>query len=108
MEFVKGMADRVVGNVEKVIIGKRDVVELTILALLCQGHILIEDVPGTGKTILARAVARSIGSVPAISNSVRFSRRITRSRSDLVTSATVRSRAIPHFSTRSSAKRRDR
>ncbi|GAB4425495.1 MAG: MoxR family ATPase [Anaerolineae bacterium] len=61
MQIVRGLADRVVGNVEKVIIGKRDVVELTMLALLCQGHILIEDVPGTGKTILARSVARSIG-----------------------------------------------
>ncbi len=61
MEAVKSLTNRVVGNVEKVIIGKRDVVELTMLALLCQGHILIEDVPGTGKTILARSVARSIG-----------------------------------------------
>jgi MoxR-like ATPase len=61
MDIVQSLAGRVISNVEKVIIGKRDVVELTLLALLCQGHILIEDVPGTGKTILARSVARSIG-----------------------------------------------
>jgi MoxR-like ATPase len=47
--------------VEKVIVGKRDVIELTLVALLCEGHILIEDVPGTGKTTLAKAVARSFG-----------------------------------------------
>ena len=61
MDIVRTFADNVIGNVNKVIIGKHDVVELTLLALLCQGHILIEDVPGTGKTILARAVAKSIG-----------------------------------------------
>jgi MoxR-like ATPase len=61
MDIVSSLTERVVNNVETVIMGKREVVELTLLALLCQGHILIEDVPGTGKTILARSVDKSIG-----------------------------------------------
>ncbi len=55
------IAERVVSNVEKVIIGKHREVELTLLALLCKGHILIEDVPGVGKTALAKTIARSLG-----------------------------------------------
>jgi len=53
--------DRVVRNVETVIVGKRHQIELLMTALLCQGHVLVEDVPGTGKTMLARATAVSLG-----------------------------------------------
>jgi MoxR-like ATPase len=55
--------DLIASNVEKVIQGKRDVVELALLALIAEGHVLVEDVPGVGKTQLAKSVARSIDSV---------------------------------------------
>lgn len=61
MQDVQVVAQRIVDNVEKVIVGKHDAVQLTIIALLCQGHLLIEDVPGTGKTVLAKSVAKSLG-----------------------------------------------
>jgi MoxR-like ATPase len=58
---VQEFSDRLVTNIEKVIVGKRETVEFAVITLLCQGHLLIEDVPGVGKTMLARSVARSIG-----------------------------------------------
>jgi MoxR-like ATPase len=58
---VKELTETIVDNVEKVIVGKRDTVELAMLVLLCEGHILIEDVPGVGKTMLARSLAVSLG-----------------------------------------------
>lgn len=61
MTDVQEIADRIVENVERVIIGKRKEVQLTVLGLLCQGHILIEDVPGVGKTVLAKSLAKSVG-----------------------------------------------
>lgn len=51
----------IINNIEKVIVGKREVIELALAAMLAEGHILFEDVPGVGKTILARALAKSIG-----------------------------------------------
>ncbi len=52
---------RIVDEVEKAIVGKRQMVELAVLTLLCDGHLLIEDIPGVGKTTLAKALARAIG-----------------------------------------------
>ncbi len=57
---LKQAADRFKENVGRVMVGKSDVVELCFVALLCEGHILLEDVPGTGKTTLAKAIARSM------------------------------------------------
>jgi len=57
----RDLAETLTSNVERVIVGKHSVVELTIVALLCEGHLLLEDVPGVGKTMLARALAASGG-----------------------------------------------
>ena len=61
MEDAKIIAERILANVERVIIGKAEPVRLALVALMCQGHVLIEDVPGVGKTILARSLAKSTG-----------------------------------------------
>ncbi len=61
MTKIQESGDRVVANVERVIVGKHHEVQLALVALLCRGHLLIEDVPGTGKTVLAKAIARSLG-----------------------------------------------
>jgi len=57
---IKNLTDRVAGNVSKVIVGKEDVVKQALICIIGSGHMLIEDVPGTGKTLFARALARSL------------------------------------------------
>ncbi len=61
MTKIQETGDKVLANVERVIVGKHHEVRLALVALLCRGHLLIEDVPGTGKTVLAKAIARSLG-----------------------------------------------
>jgi MoxR-like ATPase len=61
MSNLEQTGERVLANVERVIVGKHHEVRLALVALLCRGHLLIEDVPGTGKTVLAKAIARSLG-----------------------------------------------
>ncbi len=61
ISLVHSFIQRVTNNVSQVILGKEQAIQHTLLALLCEGHLLIEDVPGLGKTMLARSIARSIG-----------------------------------------------
>src|SRR5512136_2031750 len=61
MTSLQDFVAKIIGNVEQVIVGKRDTIELLVVALLCEGHVLIEDVPGVGKTMLARSMAVSLG-----------------------------------------------
>ncbi|MFQ6131408.1 MAG: AAA family ATPase [Armatimonadota bacterium] len=61
MNQIADFCRRVIDNVERVIVGKREVIRLALAALLCEGHILLEDVPGVAKTMLARALAKSLG-----------------------------------------------
>lgn len=61
MNNIQVTAQKIIDNVEEVIIGKHEEVQLALVALLCQGHILIDDVPGVGKTMLAKSIARSLG-----------------------------------------------
>jgi len=60
MTKIQETGEKVVANVERVIVGKHNEVRLALVALMCRGHLLIEDVPGTGKTVLAKALARSL------------------------------------------------
>ncbi len=61
MEAVQNFVLPLIENVEQVIVGKRQAIEYIVVALLCEGHVLLEDVPGSGKTMLARSIAASLG-----------------------------------------------
>lgn len=60
MADIKVFSEQVIENLEKVVVGKRQSLELIVIGMLCQGHVLIEDVPGVGKTMMARSLARSL------------------------------------------------
>src|SRR5919108_6125047 len=58
---VQGLAEAVRANIARVIVGKLDIIDLLLVALLSDGHVLLEDVPGMGKTVMAKSLARSLG-----------------------------------------------
>lgn len=60
-KMIADAAERLRDNIQKVIVGKSDVIDLALIAILCEGHLLLEDVPGTGKTTLAKTIAASLG-----------------------------------------------
>jgi len=60
-KIVKEISDKIIASVAAVVVGKQEVTELVLAALLCEGNVLMEDVPGVGKTLLARAIAKSLG-----------------------------------------------
>src|SRR5262245_49232417 len=60
VEPIRAVAERAAGNIERVIVGKREAIELLVVAVLCEGHVLVEDVPGICKTMLAKALARTL------------------------------------------------
>jgi len=60
IETAQAKAKAIVDNIEQVIVGKRDKIELAVIALVSQGHVLLEDIPGVGKTMLARSIAKSL------------------------------------------------
>ncbi len=60
MKLIPEIRNKIKENIEKVIVGKSEVIDLLITALLCDGHVLIEDVPGTGKTVLVKSLAASV------------------------------------------------
>ena len=61
IEEIQQLAQSFISNVGRVMVGKAETVELVMVALLCEGNLLLEDVPGMGKTVMARAAARSLG-----------------------------------------------
>ena len=61
MTDIQSFGNKLLINLEKVIVGKRQMIETIVVGLLCQGHVLLEDVPGVGKTVLARSLAKSLG-----------------------------------------------